>query len=68
MELTIEQSLEVRNAAGVLIKGDHAVPTRVTEYYVFQRNLWVPEADWTIIKKVQEVDPFGEDKDMFIRA
>lgn len=51
------QSLEVRDGKGQLVRGSHDRPERVTEYYVFQRDMWRPEDDWRVIKKVQETDP-----------
>lgn len=58
----------MRDAGGKLLKGDHAQPRRVTEYYVFQRNLWQASDDWKMVKKVMEIDPFGADKDQFIKS
>ncbi|KAI5480506.1 hypothetical protein MNV49_000659 [Pseudohyphozyma bogoriensis] len=54
-----DQSLEVRNSKGTLLKGNHDVPERVTEYYAFQRAMWLPKEDWKIMQKVQEIDPYN---------
>ncbi|KAL8292476.1 hypothetical protein RQP46_001088 [Phenoliferia psychrophenolica] len=55
------QSLEIRNAHGDVLQGDHTKPKLVTEYYCFQRNLWERNEDWKVIKKLQEVlDPLND--------
>lgn len=52
------QSLELRDSRGTLIgKGDHSKPKKVTEFFVFQREMWRPEDDWKLVKKVSETDP-----------
>ncbi|SCZ93338.1 BZ3500_MvSof-1268-A1-R1_Chr6-2g08618 [Microbotryum saponariae] len=46
------QSLEVRDPMGKLIgNGSHEAPQEVIEYCVFQREVWHPKDDWTMIKK-----------------
>ncbi|SGY16109.1 BQ5605_C012g06762 [Microbotryum silenes-dioicae] len=46
------QSLEVRDSTGKLIgNGSHEAPQEVIEYCVFQREMWHPQNDWTMIKK-----------------
>ncbi|KAK4056931.1 hypothetical protein OIO90_002181 [Microbotryomycetes sp. JL221] len=53
-----EQSLEVRNSEGKLVGvGSHSRPQTVTEYYIFQRDMWRPDDDWTVVKvRARETD------------
>ncbi|KAM0787562.1 hypothetical protein ACM66B_003632 [Microbotryomycetes sp. NB124-2] len=53
-----EQSLEIRNGEGKLVgSGSHSMPQQVTEYYVFQRDMWRPDDDWRAVKiRARETD------------
>ncbi|GAA6002443.1 hypothetical protein JCM10207_001122 [Rhodosporidiobolus poonsookiae] len=47
-----EQSLEIRDLQGRLVgNGSHERPERVTEYCIFQRDMWRPDDDWKCVKK-----------------
>ncbi|KAK4051197.1 hypothetical protein OIV83_003019 [Microbotryomycetes sp. JL201] len=53
-----EQSLEIRNSEGKLVgSGSHLRPQQVTEYYIFQRDMWRPDDDWRAVKiRARETD------------
>lgn len=59
VRFTAEQSLEIKNSKGDVIR--ERKPDSVTEYYVFQREIWKRNEDWKIIKSIKEVDPFKQD-------
>jgi precorrin-6x reductase len=40
-------------------------PECMIQYYVFQRELWQPQNNWKMVKKVGEIDPFGKDAALF---
>ncbi|CEQ40412.1 SPOSA6832_02019 [Sporobolomyces salmonicolor] len=46
------QSLEIRDAQGRLVgSGSHENPEAVTEYLIFQRDMWRPDDEWKCVKK-----------------
>lgn len=55
------QSLEARDTKGNMVgKGSHSSPAKVTEVYVFQRDMWREgeRYDWKMIGKLEElIDP-----------
>lgn len=57
LRLVTDQSLEIRDRSGVLVRGSHDAPVRVTEYLLFERKMWVPTDQWTLVKRLQESDP-----------
>ncbi|BGP39822.1 hypothetical protein JCM10449v2_003774 [Rhodotorula kratochvilovae] len=60
-----EQSLEVRDAHGRLIgTGSHDRPEIVTEYCIFQRDMWRPDDNWMCIKRqARETDTLANPAD-----
>ncbi|GAA5905882.1 hypothetical protein JCM5296_004344 [Sporobolomyces johnsonii] len=47
-----KQSLEIRDAKGSLVgSGSHEHPEEVTEYLIFQRDMWRPDDQWKCVKK-----------------
>lgn len=61
------QSLEIRDQNGKPVgQGSHEKPEEVTEYYVFQRDMWRPlvEEDWTLVKRgAKETDLIANPED-----
>ncbi|GAA5983206.1 hypothetical protein JCM11641_006849 [Rhodosporidiobolus odoratus] len=57
-----EQSLEIRDPSGRLVgNGSHSQPERVTEYCVFQRDMWRPDDDWKCVRKgARETDTLAD--------
>ncbi|GAA5835579.1 hypothetical protein JCM11251_002968 [Rhodosporidiobolus azoricus] len=57
-----EQSLEIRDPQGRLVgTGSHQRPERVTEYCIFQRDMWRPDDDWKCVKKgAKETDTLAD--------
>ncbi|GAA6027331.1 hypothetical protein JCM8097_002600 [Rhodosporidiobolus ruineniae] len=57
-----EQSLEVRDTKGRLVgSGSHDRPERVTEYCIFQRDMWRGDDDWKCVKKgARETDTLAD--------
>ncbi|GAA5928351.1 uncharacterized protein JCM15063_003857 [Sporobolomyces koalae] len=60
-----EQSLEIRDARGRLVgTGSHEAPEEVTEYLIFQRDMWRPDDEWTCVKKgAKETDTLANPAD-----
>ncbi|ORY92618.1 hypothetical protein BCR35DRAFT_327737 [Leucosporidium creatinivorum] len=61
-----EQSLEIHDANGRKVgAGSHDSPEKITEYYVFQRDMWRPEDDWKVVKRgAKETDLIANPEDM----
>lgn len=61
------QSLEIRDQNGKPVgQGSHERPEEVTEYCVFQRDMWRPlvEEDWTLVKRgAKETDLIANPED-----
>ncbi|GAA5857509.1 hypothetical protein JCM8547_009309 [Rhodosporidiobolus lusitaniae] len=57
-----EQSLEIRDPRGRLVgTGSHDRPETVTEYCVFQRDMWRPDDEWKCVKKgAKETDTLAD--------
>ncbi|GAA5830254.1 hypothetical protein JCM5353_005365 [Sporobolomyces roseus] len=60
-----EQSLEIRDARGRIVgSGCHENPERVTEYLIFQRDMWRPDDEWKCVKKgARETDTLANPSD-----
>ncbi|KPV75420.1 uncharacterized protein RHOBADRAFT_66422, partial [Rhodotorula graminis WP1] len=60
-----EQSLEVRDAQGRRVgTGSHERPETVTEYCIFQRDMWRPDDNWMCIKRqARETDTLANPAD-----
>ncbi|GAA6010678.1 hypothetical protein JCM11491_002891 [Sporobolomyces phaffii] len=60
-----EQSLEISDSRGRVVgSGSHASPEQVTEYLIFQRDMWRPDDDWKCVKKgAKETDTLANPAD-----
>ncbi|GAA6059284.1 hypothetical protein JCM10212_006677 [Sporobolomyces blumeae] len=60
-----KQSLEIRDARGRLVgSGSHDDPERITEYLIFQRDMWRPDDEWKCVKKgARETDTLANPAD-----
>ncbi|GAA5878951.1 hypothetical protein JCM16303_007241 [Sporobolomyces ruberrimus] len=60
-----EQSLEISDSRGRIVgSGSHDSPERVTEYLIFQRDMWRPDDEWKCVKKgAKETDTLADPAD-----
>ncbi|GAA5992183.1 hypothetical protein JCM5350_002563 [Sporobolomyces pararoseus] len=60
-----EQSLEITDSRGRVVgSGSHDSPERVTEYLIFQRDMWRPDDEWKCVKKgAKETDTLANPAD-----
>ncbi|GJN89203.1 hypothetical protein Rhopal_002181-T1 [Rhodotorula paludigena] len=65
VKFVTEQSLEIRDRQGRLVgAGSHDRPELVTEYCIFQRDMWRPDDEWKCVKKgARETDTLANPAD-----